>query len=292
MPGSASEIRIDMEVVHTQTELQAILQAYRQNQDTIGFVPTMGALHAGHLALVKASREQASRTVVSIFVNPVQFNDPQDFALYPRTLDEDLQLLEAHRADVVFVPEEKEIYPEGTAHLETYDLGPLESVLEGAYRPGHFQGVARVMRRLLEMIQPDVLVMGEKDYQQCLIVQKLLEIMGLTVRFYMHPTVREADGLAMSSRNRRLSAADRKKATLIYESLMYIRSQWRHTSFDKLPGIVSEQLQVAGFAIDYVVIARSADLQMLHAPEDTAMRALIAAKIGGVRLIDNMSIHP
>ncbi|MBX5438647.1 MAG: pantoate--beta-alanine ligase [Thermoflavifilum sp.] len=281
-----------MNVVYTREALQAELQKYRAQQQSIGFVPTMGALHDGHLALVDATRRQASCTVVSIFVNPVQFNDPQDYALYPRTIEADLQLLDAHQADLVFIPEVQEIYPQGTAHLETYALGTLETVLEGAYRPGHFQGVARVMRRLLELVQPDVLVMGEKDYQQCLIIQRLLQLMGLSPRFYMHPTVRETDGLAMSSRNRRLSDTDRRKATLIYESLMYISSQWRNMPFERLQAVVSEQLQAAGFVIDYVVIARSADLQILHAPEDTQMRALIAATLSGVRLIDNMVINP
>lgn len=281
-----------MKVIHTRNALQEALSVYRGRGETVGFVPTMGALHAGHLALVKACREQAAHTVVSIFVNPVQFNDPQDFALYPRTLDDDLKLLDAYQTDLVFVPEVHEVYPEGTNELETYDLGSLETVLEGKFRPGHFQGVARVMRRLLEMIQPDVLVMGEKDYQQCLIVQQLLQIMHASVRFYMHPTVRESDGLAMSSRNRRLLPGDRKKATLIYESLMYIRSHWRYMPFARLEAVVREQLQAAGFVVDYVAIARSVDLQILQAPEDTETRALIAATIQGVRLIDNMQINP
>jgi pantoate--beta-alanine ligase len=281
-----------MEVIYKRNALQVVIQRYRDKKESIGFVPTMGALHAGHLALVKACREQAAHTVVSVFVNPVQFNDPQDFALYPRTLEEDLRMLDAYQTDLVFVPDVHEIYPEGTNELETYDLGPMETLLEGKFRPGHFQGVARVMRRLLEIVLPDILVMGEKDYQQCLIVKQLLQILHLPVRFYMHPTVREADGLAMSSRNRRLSSADRRKATLIYESLVYIRSHWQSMPFSKLLNVVQEQLQAAGFAVDYVTIARSADLRILQMPEDTEMRALIAATLQGVRLIDNMQINP
>ncbi|MCL6524816.1 MAG: pantoate--beta-alanine ligase [Thermoflavifilum sp.] len=281
-----------MQVVHRRQELSQVIDHWHAAEASIAFVPTMGALHEGHLSLIRAARRLATHTVVSIFVNPVQFNDPQDFALYPRHVDADIALLEAEKVDLLFSPEVEDVYPEGIEHLESYDLGRLEQVLEGAYRPGHFQGVARVMRRLLDMIKPEVLVMGEKDYQQCLVVQHLLQLLHMQVSFHMHPTVREADGLAMSSRNSRLTAEDRKKATLIYESLLFIRSHIQQLSFDVLQWHVEQQLKAAGFVVDYVTIVRSRDIQQLNKPINEPMRALIAASIHGVRLIDNMQVYP
>src|ERR1700691_4943551 len=168
---------------------------------SIGFVPTMGALHEGHISLITISKKETDITVCSIFVNPTQFNDPRDFQKYPITLEKDIALLEQAGTDVLFLPEVEEIYPKGTSGLEHYDLGRIETLLEGQYRPGHFQGVCQVMRRLLDVVRPDDLFMGQKDYQQCMVLQRLLELRGMPTRLHRCPILREPDGLAMSSRN-------------------------------------------------------------------------------------------
>ena len=165
------------------------------------------------------------QTICSIFVNPVQFNDPKDFEKYPVSIEKDIQMLHEAGTNVLFLPSVAEIYPQGQTGLETYDLGPLETILEGRYRPGHFQGVAQVMSRLLKLVQPDHLFMGQKDFQQCLVVQRLIEIMHLPVQFHAVPTVREEDGLAQSSRNRRLTAEQRKNAVAISQALNDIREK-------------------------------------------------------------------
>ena len=181
-------------------ELAKYLESRRNSGLRIGFVPTMGALHNGHISLIKASMGVTDLTVCSIFVNPTQFNDPKDFKKYPITLEKDIYLLEKNGTHVLFLPDPAEIYPDGTHHLEHYDLGYLETILEGQYRPGHFQGVCQVMHRLLRIVGPTDLFMGEKDYQQCLVIKRLLETGGSQPSFHTCPTLRESDGLAMSSR--------------------------------------------------------------------------------------------
>ena len=194
-------------------DLAIWLEKQRLARQTIGFVPTLGALHEGHISLIAISKQSTALTVCSIFVNPTQFNDPKDFQKYPITLEKDLPMLEKAGVDVLFLPEVAEMYPGGTKGLETYDLGSLETLLEGKFRPGHFQGVCQVMRRLLEMVRPDDLFMGSKDYQQCMVVQRLLTLMQLPATLHRCPIVREADGLAMSSRNRRLDPGQRANST-------------------------------------------------------------------------------
>lgn len=274
--------------------LQAWLREQRQEGEKIGFVPTMGALHAGHLSLIKAAREQSCRAVCSIFVNPTQFTDQEDFEKYPATLDQDILQLEAAGAAALLLPSTAEMYPEGTAHLPRYDFGYLETVLEGKYRPGHFQGVAQVVQRLLETVRPDYLFLGQKDFQQCLIIKKLVELIRLPVELVICATLREPDGLAMSSRNLRLTATAREKAPAIFQCLQYIKDHIRLLPIEILEENVSESLQQAGFSVDYVEIADAGTLQLLPTPpepEQPGKRvALIAAKIEGIRLIDNMVI--
>ncbi|HWB92540.1 MAG TPA: pantoate--beta-alanine ligase, partial [Puia sp.] len=190
-------------------DLAGWLKKQRAAGQKINFVPTMGALHAGHISLITISKNRPSLTVCSIFVNPTQFNDPKDFQKYPITIDKDILLLEHAGADVLFLPGIGELYPAGLEDLEHYDLGPLESLLEGKYRPGHFQGVCQVMQRLLNIVRPDDLFMGSKDYQQCMVVQRLLTLMDLPTNLHRCPIVREPDGLAMSSRNVRLTPEQR-----------------------------------------------------------------------------------
>ena len=256
---------------------------------SIGFVPTMGALHNGHLALIKEARKQTDIVVCSIFVNPTQFNDPKDFEKYPNTLEKDIQQLESAGTHILFLPSVSEMYPDGLQQLERYDLGFLETVLEGKYRPGHFQGVCQVMYRLLTKVKPDQLFMGQKDYQQCMVVKKLLELMRSDTILVPCPTIREADGLAMSSRNMRLPVTDRPVATTVYKALSSLRE---HLSPGPLEPNLKESramLETNGFRIDYVAIAHKDSL----APVDqwdgkTPLVALVAAFLGEIRLIDNM----
>jgi len=257
----------------------------------------MGALHAGHISLIDISKKSTDITVCSIFVNPTQFNDPKDFQKYPITIEDDILLLEQGGADVLYLPEVSDIYPDGTKSLETYDLGRLESLLEGAFRPGHFQGVCQVMRRLLDVVRPDQLFMGQKDYQQCMVVHRLLEIMGLPTRLVPCPIVREKDGLAMSSRNRRLSPEQRQTAITIYQALTGIKEGWQKgNSSGELISAATFLLESKGFRVDYVSIADPLTLEPL--PEtvsrETVSRptavALIAAFLGEIRLIDNMAL--
>lgn len=273
----------------------AALARYFQKQRTMqrktGFIPTMGALHEGHLALVQEARQHTSITVCSIFVNPTQFNDPNDYKKYPNTLDKDIYQLEKAGTDILFLPAVDEMYPHGIHGLEHYDLGYLETVLEGQYRPGHFQGVCQVMSRLLQKVQPDELFMGQKDYQQCMVVRWLLQHLKMNTRFVAVPTIREKDGLAMSSRNMRLPEADRQKAPVIYQALEHIR---RHITPGSLTPLLQEArdlLEKEGFRIDYVSVADANSLSSIDTWDGKqSLVALIAAFLGEVRLIDNMQV--
>ncbi|HVS94868.1 MAG TPA: pantoate--beta-alanine ligase [Puia sp.] len=270
------------------------LTPWLQTQQTagrrIGFVPTMGALHEGHISLIAISKKAASLTVCSIFVNPTQFNDARDFEKYPVTIEKDIALLERAGTDVLFLPDLAQLYPGGTTGLEQYDLGALETVLEGKYRPGHFQGVCQVMRRLLQIVRPDDLFMGSKDYQQCMVVGRLLDILAMPTLLHRCPIVREPDGLAMSSRNVRLSAEQRIRATAIFKALQSIRRGWTPgASAAPLIAGAGRLLSAAGFRTDYVSIADDRTLEPLDAWREHAV-ALIAAFQGEVRLIDNMDL--
>ncbi|MDO6430119.1 pantoate--beta-alanine ligase [Flavitalea sp. BT771] len=281
-------------------DLSRWLGKQRLAGESIGFVPTMGALHEGHISLIDISKKTAGFTVCSIFVNPTQFNDPKDFQKYPITIEKDIQMLEKAGTDVLFLPEVNEIYPQGISGLEKYDLGRLESLLEGAFRPGHFQGVCQVMRRLLEAVRADHLFMGQKDYQQCMVVRRLLEIIGLPTLLHPCPIVREADGLAMSSRNLRLSDEQRKKSVAIYQALARMKEGWGEGIWDEgvadISGKIEELtwealsfLEAHDLRVDYVAIADPVTLEPL-APGQRDAIALVAAFMGEVRLIDNMSL--
>lgn len=272
----------------------------------INLVPTMGALHEGHLTLIREARlndarpngssgravgrarEAGSLVVCSIFVNPTQFNDPKDYQKYPKTIDKDIELLEEAGADLLFLPEATDIYPKGTSNLETYDLGELEKVLEGEFRPGHFQGVCQVMRRILETVKPDELFMGQKDYQQCMVIKRLIQIMGAPIDFVAVPTVREKDGLAMSSRNRRLDKDARKNAVTISQSLNYIKENLKPGDLGSVITKAKELLKEKDFKIDYVELADADNLKIVRSWDGRQkLVALIAAFQGEVRLIDN-----
>src|SRR6187455_1825132 len=234
-------------------ELQDILEKKKKEKHHVGYVPTMGALHAGHLSLASEARKQNKIVVCSIFVNPTQFNDPEDFKKYPITLEKDILMFEEAGCDLLFIPSVQDIYPNGIDHLTHYELGFLETVLEGKFRPGHFQGVCQVMHRLLEIVLPDNLYLGQKDYQQCMVIKKLIGLIGLNDRIKVNicPTLREADGLAMSSRNTRLLPGDRKKAATISAVLRYIKENLIPGDTKKIKNKAKEMLLQKEFQIDY-----------------------------------------
>jgi pantoate--beta-alanine ligase len=270
--------------------LQKYLREHQNAGQLIGFAPTMGALHEGHLALVQASVKENHLTVVSIFVNPTQFNDPKDLEKYPVTLEQDIYLLEKAGCNILFLPAVEEIYPPAENKEEHYDLGYLETVLEGKFRPGHFQGVCKVMNRLLQLVAPDNLYMGQKDYQQCMVIKKLLALKGFTAQLHICPTLREKDGLALSSRNLRLTPDQKDKALTIYRTLLLLKDSLFKKPFADVKTQALHLLHEAGFEkIDYVEIARADNLSLLQNwQENTPIVALIAAYMGEMRLIDNM----
>ncbi len=265
----------------------------RQQQMPIGFIPTMGALHAGHISLVERARAEGHLTVCSIFVNPTQFNDPEDYAKYPKSTEADIALLLQAGCDVLLLPEERAVYPHGTVMATAYNFGRLEDLLEGAHRPGHFRGVGQVVGRLLEIVQPARLYLGQKDYQQCLVIKKLIELMGKAgeIELSICPTVREADGLAMSSRNRRLTEPQRVLASAIYQCLVSIQSKAEGGKWKIVQKECEELLRAKGFEPEYVALADGNTLEQLADYNNGREVALIAAWLGKVRLIDNMLLN-
>lgn len=273
--------------------LQHHLDSLKSSKKAIGFVPTMGALHDGHLLLVQQSKTVCEVTVVSIFVNPTQFNDLTDFEKYPVTIEKDCLQLEQQHADILFLPSVTEMYPEGMMNQKPFDLGILETVLDGHYRPGHFQGVCQVVKRLLDIVQPKQLFLGQKDYQQCKVIQRLITVTGINASLVIVPTQREKDGLAMSSRNVRLTDEQRLQATAIYQQLIHVRDSVGTVSPLYLTQQATAALLHSGFSkVDYVAIADAESLEPLQSFSDNKKAiALIAAFIGNVRLIDNMLLR-
>lgn len=253
----------------------------------------MGALHQGHISLMQAAKEHSGYTVCSIFVNPMQFNDINDYNKYPVTTAQDIAMLERSGANALFLPPVGEVYPAGTADLERYDLGYLETILEGKYRPGHFQGVCQVMKRLLELVRPDDLFMGQKDYQQCMVVKKLITGMQVepAINFHVCPTVREPDGLAMSSRNMRLNPEARVTAAIVPAALTYLKQNLRPGNLEPLIQQATAMLASKQLKVDYVEIGDAATLQPVSIWDGKQrLVALVAAFVDEVRLIDNMLI--
>ncbi len=278
-----------MLIFHTIPELQTYLKQATQKGLKTGFVPTMGALHKGHLSLLQQSKSHTDLTISSIFVNPTQFNDPNDLEKYPVTITADIEQLLSCGTDVLFLPSVAEVYPKGTAANERYELGFLETVLEGKYRPGHFQGVCQVMNRLLDIVQPNDLFMGQKDYQQCMVVQQLIRIKNSSTNLHISPTLRESDGLAMSSRNIRLNSEQRATATSIYKALLQMRAQLKEGPLEQIKQAATQLLIQNGFRVDYTELAQAGTLTLLNEWNGSdPVVALIAAYNGDVRLIDNL----
>lgn len=277
-----------MKLIRTIKELQAELDTYKKQGKKIGLVPTMGALHAGHASLVKRSVSENSATVVSVFVNPTQFNDKNDLIKYPRNLDADCQLLEEVGATFVFAPTVEEMYPE--PDTRQFNFAPLDTVMEGAFRPGHFNGVAQIVTKLFDAVQPDNAYFGEKDFQQLAIIRAMVKQFGYTLHIVGCPIVREADGLALSSRNARLSKEEREIALNISQTLFKSRTFAASHSLEETVKFVEDSIAaVDGLRLEYFQIVDGNTLQPVSNWEDSDyIVGCITVFCGEVRLIDNI----
>lgn len=280
-------IRVIMIIFKRSEDLSRHLAKLWAEHESLGFFPTMGALHQGHISLLHKSMDTCSTTITSIFINPTQFNNQQDLEKYPVTIEKDISLLERNGCDIVYLPDVTDVYPEGTSKIIHYDLGPLETIMEGAFRPGHFQGVCQVVDRLLEIVKPTDLFIGQKDYQQCMVISRLVEIMNIRLSIHICETLREKDGLAMSSRNLRLSEDERNTANSIYEALYQIKSSYRSVGIVAAKKEAVRFLVEKGFKIDYVEIADAINLNPVSEAAHKPLVALIAAWLHDIRLIDN-----
>lgn len=277
-----------MKIFETISDTTSFLQLQKSQGKTIGFVPTMGALHPGHLELMRRAKKENDLLAVSVFVNPIQFNNPEDLKKYPRDLQKDSNLLEEVGCDALFAPQVDEMYPEEST--KEFDFGLLEQVMEGAFRPGHFNGVAVVVEKLFEVIQPDRAYFGEKDFQQLAIIQRLVEQEKIPVEIVPCPTVRETDGLAMSSRNARLTPDERNIAPFLYSTLEKAREASDNMSPDEIRFMVGNMFaDQTNFNLEYFEIADDKTLQPVHSWTDSqGVVGFIAAHLGSVRLIDNI----
>ena len=281
-----------MITVTTLAKLRAQRAAWRAADERLALVPTMGNLHDGHLELVRRARALAERTVVSVFVNPLQFGPGEDLASYPRTLPRDTELLRAAGADLLFAPPVDEIYPRPQAEQTRVEVPVLSEILCGAARPGHFVGVATVVCKLLNMVQPEVALFGEKDFQQRVVIRRMVDDLCLPVEIVGVPTVREADGLAMSSRNGYLTAAERACAPALYAALRTAAGavEAGAADYDAVARAAARHIDAAGLRTDYVSIRRAADLG-IPGVGDRDLVILAAAHLGRARLIDNRRIR-
>ncbi|MFZ5973588.1 MAG: pantoate--beta-alanine ligase [Bacteroidota bacterium] len=282
-----------MEIFKEIGPIRAFLRSRKTGPVSIGFVPTMGALHEGHLRLIRTSRQQNDLTVCSIYVNPIQFNNPADLEKYPRTLAADIKLLEQENCDVLFVPSNDTMYSKPAT--VSFQFGTLDQTLEGAFRPGHFSGVALVVAKLFNIVQPTHAYFGQKDYQQFLIVSRLVDELQFDLQLHCEPTVREADGLALSSRNQRLSAEGRKNALILFETLQNARQQLTAgKSWPEVKQTAIEHIAQSGKAqLEYLALA---DRENLMEAENVTPQnlnnaiLLVAAYVENVRLIDNLFV--
>jgi pantoate--beta-alanine ligase len=272
-------------------ELKAFVSSRKSQGQTIGFVPTMGALHAGHISLLNCSKKDCQVSICSIFVNPSQFNDKKDLERYPRTPQADTRLLEEAGCDAVFMPSVEEIYPEKDERV--FDFGYLDKILEGAHRPGHFNGVAQVVSRLFDIVEPHRAYFGNKDYQQVMIIKALVKMLKLDIDVIACPTLREQDGLAMSSRNTLLSAEERKAASIIPQLMQEAKLlKGKGKSVSEIKNFVTEKLSANSiYRLDYFAICDSETLKEIRSFDEARVPiALIACLVGKIRLIDNLTL--
>jgi pantoate--beta-alanine ligase len=274
-----------LKVFKLKHDLQNYLVQLRQAGKTIGLVPTMGALHQGHLSLLAQAAQSADITVSSIFVNPTQFNDPKDLEKYPRPIEQDMQKLEQAGCDILFNPEVSEMYAGNEQwHL---DIGELEFLLEGKFRPGHYQGVTQVVFKLFDIVQPDMAFFGQKDYQQYMVISKMVQLLNLPVKVVMCPILRDPDGLAMSSRNIHLSATERQQALVLSKALFWLKDNFNTSDIAALQEQAADIIQAEeGVELEYLEIADGETLHPANQNTKTFV-ALVAARVGKTRLIDN-----
>jgi pantoate--beta-alanine ligase len=277
-----------MEIFHSIYEIRKYVSLSKNKGATIGFVPTMGALHKGHITLVERAKKENNLCVCSIFVNPIQFNNKEDLFKYPRSIETDIEILKQFNCDILFAPSEKEIYPEPDNTI--YDLGGLDKLMEGAFRSGHFNGVAVVVKRLFDIVESHRVYFGEKDFQQLAIIKYLIKKNNIPVEVVSCPTIREPDGLAMSSRNAFLTTEERKVAPLIYQTLKKAREIYKSCSIEKLKTyVVSEIESCPQLKIEYFEVVHSETLESAdNFNEPAKCIACIAVYLGKVRLIDNI----
>ena len=262
-------------------------------RNSIGFVPTMGALHNGHISLIQTALAENELVIGSIFVNPTQFTEQSDFEKYPSSIEADIFKLEKAGCDVLFLPAVADMYPNGSSPTRQYDLGLLDTILEGEFRPGHFQGVCQVVQRLLDIVAPGKLYLGQKDFQQCLVLKKMIALLDIKTSIIICPTQREPDGLAMSSRNSRLAPAERAKASYLNRALKSIKENLREGDLAQLQRNAKEILTKQDIKVEYVTIANAQTLEIIQYWDGkTELVALVAAYIHEVRLIDNLLLNP
>lgn len=279
-----------MRVIKKIAELRDVIKAYKQSNERVGFVPTMGNLHAGHLDLVAKASAESDRTVVSIFVNPAQFDKADDLKAYPRTMQHDLAQLDSLGVDLVFAPASAKMYPQGGLVTEV-DVPNISNLHEGSSRPGHFRGVATVVCKLFNIVSPDVAIFGEKDFQQLSLIRQMVFDLDMPIKIIGAPTVREADGLAMSSRNNRLSENQRKLAANLYRVLKQLEEKIIKggCNYSQVQDEAMQELSGLGFKPDYILVCNAATLHVAGV-EDCSLVILAAAYLGEVRLIDNIQV--
>ncbi len=279
-----------MRIVRSRSALSEQLNAIKSDGESVGFVPTMGALHSGHLALVKHAALENNHVVISIFVNPTQFNNPEDLKKYPRDVDADIKKLEELQDVILFLPAVSDLYPK-EVRSKLIDLNGLDKVMEGEFRPGHFDGVATVVSKFFEIVQPTRAYFGEKDFQQLQIIRLISKNQFPGIQIIGHPVERNRDGLALSSRNQLLSQEDQKKALLIFQNLNWAKLQVPKLSPDTISHSIIQNFEGSALEIEYVQIVNEDTLQKIDSWEDVkSARIFIAAHISGVRLIDNVSL--
>ena len=279
-----------MKLITSLTELSSTLSSYKQEGKTNGFVPTMCALHDGHMDLIRAAKLQADVVVASVFVNPTQFNNSNDLSLYPRTPEKDQALLAENGCNIAFFPTVETIYPTNLI-TPTIDIAALEKVMEGAFRPGHFAGVVQVVYRFFELIQPDFAFFGLKDFQQVAVIQHMVKQLNLAVTIVPCATKREQSGLAMSSRNLRLSPAEKEQALIIYNTLLFCQENARHLSPDALREAAINRFETSQLRLEYLTISTTDTLEELQDKWPAQAVVCIACYCGDVRLIDNLILQ-
>ena len=280
-----------LEIFKTKAALKAFLQPLKASAKKIALVPTMGALHNGHISLIKLAQQNADIIICSIFVNPTQFTDPKDLEKYPRPIEHDLAMLADAGCNGVFMPNVDEMYPTGADEAWHIDLGNAEFLLEGEFRKGHYQGVTQIVKKLFDAVEPDVAMFGQKDFQQVLMIKNMLAYFKLPITIITCPIIREDDGLAMSSRNIHLSPEDRKNSLVLSKSLQFVIGHFNEYSLTELESKAKSFYDnIDGVELDYFTIANGDTLEPAKSKDENNLVALVAAKVGSTRLIDNMII--